>query len=422
VNLKADGTLFTLPGGEVKAAIGGQVRRERFQTRTDSLVSKAAPSTSTEGPYDRTVSAAFVEVRIPVVGPDNALPGVRSLDVTAAGRVERYSDVGSTANPKVGVLWSPAQGWSLRASYGTSFRAPALSDVYELQNFGPGILPNGSSQKLVLLEVGGNRNLKPETATSWTAGLDLEPPQVPGLKLSLTGFDTRFTNRIAQPVADDIFNALTNPTYAPFVHAVDPANPADLATVKALLAQSTASTAGLFPPEAYTAIVDARFLNTGGLHVRGIDVSARWSHAWGPDRLDLSGAATWLADYERQVTPNAPWVELAGTAGQPSRLRAQAAATWSHDDLAATFGLNFVDGSRAATGRSVGSWTTADLQLRWRPRQGGPLDRGLEVALSVRNLFDTDPPFYDSPQGIGYDPANADPLGRVVSLQLAKRW
>jgi outer membrane receptor protein involved in Fe transport len=422
LNLKADGVLATLPGGELKAAFGGQIRRERFQTETDSLVSHATPTTSTEGPYDRTVTAGFLELRLPIIGPGNALPGMRRLELSAAGRIERYSDVGSTRNPKVGVLWVPLDGWRLRASYGTSFRAPALSDVYELQDFGPGILPDGASQKLVLLEVGGNHNLRPETAKSWTAGLDLEPPQIPDLKISVTGFDTRFTGQIAQPVSDDIYNALTNPIYAPFIRAVNPANPTDLALVKSLLAQSTSATASLFPAEAYTAIVDARFLNTGGLHVRGVDLSVRWGLAVGDDRLDLTGAATWLADYERRVTPSAPWAELAGTAGQPARVRAQAAATWTHRDLAATFGLNFVDGSRAESGRAIAAWTTADLQLRWRPTWSAPFAQGLDLALSIRNLFDTDPPFYDAPQGIGYDPANADPLGRVISVQLTKRW
>lgn len=422
LNVKADGVVATLPGGELKAAVGAQVRRERFQTRTESLVSRATVTTTHEGPFERTVSAAFLELRAPLVGADNELPGVRRLEVSAAGRIERYSDVGSTSNPKLGILWSPSEGWTFRMSYGTSFRAPALSDVYELQDVGPGILPYGASQRLVLLQVGGNRDLKPETAKSWTAGLDLEPPQIPGLSISLTGFDTRFAGQIAQPVSDDIYSALTNPIYAPFIQAVDPTNAADIAKVRALLARSTSSNASLFPAEAYTAIVDVRFLNTGGLHVRGVDLSARWGTAWGEDRLDVTGSATWLADYERQVTPAAAWVELAGVTGQPSRLRAQGALTWSHRDLATTFGVNFVDGSRAPDGRSVGSWTTADLQVRWRPASNHRLTESLDLALSVRNLFDAEPPFYDAPQGIGYDPANADPLGRVISLQLTKRW
>ncbi len=422
LNFKADGSLFTLPGGDLKAAIGAQVRRERFQTRTVSLISRGTPTTAVEGPYDRTVSAAFLELRAPLVGPENALPGVRRLELSAAGRIERYDDVGTSRNPKFGLLWSPFADLNLRASYGTSFRAPALSEVFELQDVGPGLLPFGTSQKLVLLRVGGNLGLKPESARSWTAGFDYAPAALPGLHLSATWFDTQFKGQIAQPVSDDIFNALTNPIYAPFIRPVDPANPADLALVKSLLAQSTSSSAGLFPAEAYTAIVDARQSNTGGLEVEGLDLSASWGRDLGGDRLDLAGGGTYLIAYRRQVAPSAPFAELAGTAGQPARLRAQGQATWTHGPYAVTFGLTYVDGARTPDGRNISSWTTSDLQLRWRPASARGLARGLDLALSVRNLFDADPPFYDAPQGIGFDPANADPLGRLVSVQLTKRW
>ncbi len=42
----------------------------------------------------------------------------------------------------------------------------------------------------------------------------------------------------------------------------------------------------------------------------------------------------------------------------------------------------------------------------------------------MRNLFDRAPPFYNGPPplSIGYDAANADPLGRFASLQITKRW
>nr|WP_246371140.1 TonB-dependent receptor [Phenylobacterium haematophilum] len=60
--------------------------------------------------------------------------------------------------------------------------------------------------------------------------------------------------------------------------------------------------------------------------------------------------------------------------------------------------------------------------MRWTPQTSVEALDGLSVALNVQNLFDSDPPFYDGPTGIGYDPANADPLGRFVSLQLTKRW
>lgn len=422
INLKADGVLISLPGGDVRAAFGGQLRKERFQTDTDGFGSKASPSISTEGPYVRTVNAAFAELHIPIIGPGNALPGVKRLELSGAVRAERYSDVGATTNPKFGLLWVPAEGWTFRTSYGTSFRAPGLSDEYEHQDFGPGILPYGAGQKLVLLEVGGNRNLKPENAKSWSTGFDIQPHQVPGLKLSLTGFDTAFTGEVAQPVFNDIFNALNNPIYAPFIRTVNPSNPSDLALVKSLLAQSTSPTATLFPASAYTAIVDGRFVNTGGLHVRGLDLSSHWTGIRDVDRLDVSASATWLFDYMRRVTPTSPWAQFVGMAGQPSRLRAEAAATWLHKDLATTFALHFVNSERDVAGKAISSWTTADLQLRYRPSGNVPVVRNVDFTLSVRNLFDSAPPFYDAPQGIGYDPANADPLGRVISLQAVKRW
>jgi len=66
--------------------------------------------------------------------------------------------------------------------------------------------------------------------------------------------------------------------------------------------------------------------------------------------------------------------------------------------------------------------TTADLQMQYAPRaQTGGL-KGLTVAVTVQNLFASDPPFYDSPAGVAYDPANYDPSGRVVALQLTKAW
>ena len=46
----------------------------------------------------------------------------------------------------------------------------------------------------------------------------------------------------------------------------------------------------------------------------------------------------------------------------------------------------------------------------------------LSLALTAQNAFDKDPPFYDSRLGVGYDPANYDPTGRLVALQLTKAW
>jgi outer membrane receptor protein involved in Fe transport len=421
-NLKIDGTLFTFMGGDWKLAFGGQARWESFEDRFVSETSRDHPTMTLTGPFQRLVTAAFGELRAPLVGGANALPGIEHLELSVAGRVEHYDKTGTTANPKVGMLWSPVAGLKIHATYGASFRAPALTEVYAPSDIGPGILPDGASQKLVLYLDGGNLNLKPETATSWTIGFDLTPKQLPGLSLSATWFDTRFTNQIGSPVADDIFNALVNPIYAPFITPIDPSKPTEVAKVAALLAQSNSPNASLFPASAYTAIVDGREVNTGGLLVRGVDVSAAYGFRLGDERIDLAGGATILVDYRRQVTPTSPSIQFLGTGGEPVDLRARGTTTWTHGPFATSVTVNYVDGYHDSAGKPVGSWTTADLQLLWRPTTITGVLARTTVALNVQNLADSAPPFYNAPQGVGYDPANANPLGRVVSLQVTKRW
>jgi iron complex outermembrane receptor protein len=419
---QADGPLFALPGGEVKLALGVQARREDFKPQAQNLTSRATPSFSGGVTFERLVQAAFLELHVPIVGPGNMVPGVRSLEATLAGRIERFDDVGQTRNPKLGLAWSPAAGVRVRASYGTSFRAPNLPEVYATPVISPSFLTRNGSNVLALVQYGGNLDLEPEEATSWTAGIDYRPPRLPGLSLSASWFDIDFDGQIGQPVLNDVDNALTDPNYAPFVNLIDHANPADVALLNALIARSTSAQTGLFPAGSYGAIVDARYVNTAQVQVRGVDLTATYGFSRGEDRFELSANVSYLMDYQRRVTPTSPSVELVSTAGQPVDLRAQATATWSRDAYAATLGLNYIDSYQAAPGRSIDASATLDLQLRWTPTDAtGPLE-GLSLALTARNLFDQDPPFYDSGLGVGYDPANGDPLGRMVSLQLTKRW
>jgi len=419
LNGQADGTLLTLPGGPVKLAVGGQYRQEHFDTRTIAMTSRAAPTTTLTGPFDRKILAGFAELRAPLVGPENARPGMQRLELSLAGRIEHYDDVGTTRNPKIGVVWSPVEAVNVRASYGTSFRAPSLPEVFQPQDGGPTFLAQGAASKLVFIRYGGNPDLQPERATSWTAGVDYSSRSLPGLRLSATWFDTRFKGQIGTPVYENLTNVLGNPAYAPFVQPLDVNNPADQAKVAALLAGTTS--AGLYPTTAYTAIVDGRYVNTGGLHVRGVDLTARYGLLLAGGKLDLTGNASYLLDYKRKVTPRSSWLSLLDQARQPVDLRARLGATWTRQAWSMTGGLNYVDDYKTTLGASVDSWTTIDAQVAWRA-QGAGWSKGLAAAFSVQNLFAADPPFYDDPQGVGYDTANADPLGRFVSLQLTKRW
>ena len=71
---------------------------------------------------DRKVYGLFAEFAIPIV---------KNLDLTLAGRFDDYSDFGNTFNPKVGLRWQPIREVLFRGSYNTGFRAPTLYEIYQ---------------------------------------------------------------------------------------------------------------------------------------------------------------------------------------------------------------------------------------------------------------------------------------------------
>ncbi|WP_298744202.1 TonB-dependent receptor [uncultured Brevundimonas sp.] len=417
-NLLLEGPLLTLPGGDLQIALGAQSRLETFDTQTTAFGATVSPVLNVRPQRERSISAVFTEVRIPVIGPDNARPGVRSLEISLAGRFEEYDDFGTTTNPKVGVVWSPAEDWGLRASWGTSFRAASLPQIYDAAGASGAFLNRADgSRALALFLVGGNPDLKPETAETLTAGFDYRPRG--GLNVSANYFDTRFTDRIAQPVSENLAGVLSDPALAPFVTVVSPATSAsDLALV-----ESYATLPGfpsLYPATTYGAIVDARWVNTGAVRVRGLDVSGRYPLPLGDGLLTFETSASYILDYETRPTPTAAVRQVAGLIGYPVRLRARSGVSWSRGGLGLGLHWNHVDDYHDRVGAGIDAWNTVDAQASWTP-SSARLD-GLRLTLTVHNLFDEAPPFYDAPSGYGFDPGQASLLGRVVALQLIRRW
>jgi outer membrane receptor protein involved in Fe transport len=328
-----------------------------------------------------------------------------------------------TANPSVGLTWTPNPALRLRATYSRSFRAPALRELYDPFLLNPVLLTLGSARVPTLELTGGNPNLKPETAVSWTGGIDITPPRWPGVELTLTGFDIRFQNRIDRPASVNIANALTDPTLTPFVQHIAPGtSAADLATITALMSSAPfIANAGAFLPSQYGAVVDIRYVNTGMLHVSGLDFTGRDTLQFGDDQLVLAVNATYLLTYDQQLTPTAPVVSRLNLTNYPLRFRSRLTADWTRGRFTLGGALNFAGAYHDTLGARIDGQHTVDLQARLTPTDHGPL-RGVTVLLNVRNLFDADPPFYNNSQGFAYDPANADPVGRFVSLQLTREW
>ncbi|MFZ5685695.1 MAG: TonB-dependent receptor domain-containing protein [Pseudomonadota bacterium] len=424
LNLQADGALFRLPSGPVRAALGAQARRETFRARGSNYASTPAPVPTRGFTEDRTVASAFAEVHAPLVAEDPDRRGLHRLEVSAAVRAERYSDFGTTVNPRLGLQWAPAAGVLVRATYGESFRAPALMELYSPQLFASNIVTRGAERVRNISKLGGNPDLGPETARSWTVGIDLEPRAISNLRLAVTAYETRFKDRIDRPlVSAPRGTILTDPAYAPFVRLTSAAtNPDDLAALAELLASPLFNPAlGVFAPAEYGAILDQRYVNTAGLTVRGVDAQASYALPAFGGRLQLSANGAWLLDYERAVTPAAPFVDFVGQVANPARFRSRVAADWTGGAWSLGAAWNHVSGFRDGAGGRIRAQDTVDALVRLTAPAEGRW-AGLSATLSVRNLFDRAPPFYDNPSGFGLDAANADVVGRFVSLQLAKSW
>jgi outer membrane receptor protein involved in Fe transport len=422
-NLQADGALVDLPAGSVRIAVGANIRREAFESNYTSFYTTATPSAEDPIHHSRTIAAAFAEARIPLFGEANARPGLRRLDLSLAGRVERYPDFGTTANPKFGLNWSPFEGLAIRGTYGTSFRAPNLAQLRDRVGVATTSLVNANGASVLILYLGGgNPDLEPERARSWTVGADFEPLALPGLRLNGTFFRTTFDQRIDRPAARDLRNALINPDLASFVRFVSPANnPPDREYVTSLV-ENFAGSGATFPVDRIAAVVDARYVNTASTDVRGIDMTVGYTAQRGANTFSLDANATYLLAWRQRTTPTSAVINQRNLSGQPVDLRGRLTAAWRRGRFDALVGLNYVNRYRnAVTGARINSWTTFDARIAWTT----PKERWIgdaTIALVAQNLFDRDPPFHDSTAGVGYDAANSDATGRFVSLQITKRW
>ena len=125
------GDVTELPAGTMQYAAGYQYRTEKLKlTPSAALLSgDIAGLGGATKPIDadRYVNAVFGELNIPVI---------KNLDLNLAARYDDYSDVGSTTNWKANVRWQPTQQLLLRGSYGTGFRAPTLTDLWDPQVLG----------------------------------------------------------------------------------------------------------------------------------------------------------------------------------------------------------------------------------------------------------------------------------------------
>ena len=428
---RINGSLFALPGGDVKLAAGYE--RQDFIVALGSA--RGGPTTPIAfRNFGRKVDSFYAEAYVPVFGPDNATAFFQRLEFNAAVRHDKYSDVGGTTNPKFGVNWVPVDGVKLRASYGTSFRAPTIPEIYGNSNniFGQSYQnPAGGAPLQGYALSGPNLDLKPETATSWSVGLDFDP--APNLHFGITYWDVNYKNQVLA----NLSNLAILGTEAQYAGTDIILRGTEAATrVQQLLAQGVTLAGGSFPGGSAANValfVDGRSQNLGVSITRGIDFIGSWRTEIGTDdSLSFNVSGTYLTKYRVALTPSAPLIDRLNFIFNPLKFRARASVTWDHGPFSARVLANHVNGyfnNLTAGGQSIGSYTPVELNLTYRigdRNATGFFDKGMTLSLEVRNLFDIDPPYVNlAPSGNGsggYDASASDPIGRLFAVSLRKSF
>lgn len=421
-DLGADGPLFSLPGGDAKVAIGAGYRSIDFR-RDDGPAGPANTAHAQDSYF------AYGELDLPLVGPSQAVPLLHLVDLNAALRYERYPGIGEVATPRLGLVVTPSADVSLRASWGRSFRAPTLFQQYQ-----PGVVylypaaPLGGAglpaTAAALVKLGGNPDLKPERARTWSFGLDIHPRALGGARLQVSYFDVDYRDRIVVPITY-LSQALSNAVYAGQV-----ATAPDATTQQAVIAAASTVlnfTGRAYDPATVVAIVDNANRNAGRQRARGVDILAEDTIALGPDqRLRLALNASYLKS-DQQLSAAQPLTQLAGTIFNPPHWRGNATVAWSLQDLTVTgvvYRIGGVADKRQQSPVAVHGMTTFDLTIGYGIAKGRGALAGTRLTVSAQNLFNAKPDtiMIDAGYEAPYDSTNYSPLGRLISIGLSKPW
>jgi outer membrane receptor protein involved in Fe transport len=442
VEPRLEGRLWNLPGGALSLAVGGQARQEKFEYSQSALIGNLPPKGGTAD-LSRHVASAYLELMVPIVGKENAIPWAREIRIDLAGRYDHYSDFGSSANPKAGISWAPIDSLKFHGTYAKSFQAPTLHDLSTIGQsaivspYADPRSPTGSS--LGLYTFIANPSLQPETAKSFDLGLTFEPMFLNGLKVDASYFSIDFNNQIVS-----LFSEGFCPTLGCSVQEQTElgsnfnANPSQ-SGLNGLLNNPRIAilnyAGGNFAPAPYSptdikAIITMGSVNAASTRVRGIDLTPQYSDiqtSIGKFNVDLD--ASYFLRYFQAVTTNAPTRSIDNTLFNPLRFRAKANVGWQSKGWAANVRANYANAysnpgdPSCPGGCPISSWTTVDLAFSYTVPKEFTLLSDARFSLSVSNVFDRKPPAVAYPGFLyGYDPVNASPLLRAIAITFSKRW
>jgi iron complex outermembrane recepter protein len=405
---RARGTLLRLPAGEISAHLGVEWRRAAMSAEARVL-----------GSHARTINAAFLELGVPLISDDMKVPAISQLALSVSGRIDDFSDVGSTENSQCAITWHPMNGFSARATFGTAFRAPSLFDlnqpVIHVATPVPDLRRNNEIANIVAT-AGGNPDLTPTRAHSSSFGLSYDPPGPVDFNASATYWRAHLQDRVSP---------FTLPTL--LFHA-------DLFPDRVTRATPTLADLAAGLPGVLTAL-DVRPANVGTLRASGIDGALSAAFTTRTGRIVPSLSVTWMDGFTVTDVPGiaaSDRVGLASIFGTIPEWHAIGTIDWSNGALSATAAARFVSSYRdfnffadRPNGRRVASQLIVDVQasLLLDPYVAGDsFWSAFRVSAGVTNLFDTRPAFAEVGTDQGYDTSQGDLKGRFGYVRLTKAF
>jgi iron complex outermembrane recepter protein len=326
VEAQFTGNLFELPAGTLAAATGLSFRRDKIDdTPGDFSINRNSWGRITAGRTvgDDSLWEAYAELEVPLL---RGVTGFKNLSLNLSGRYSDYDSVGDATTYKVGLNWVLNDWVRVRSTYGTSFRAPALYELFledqtsflSQQSIDPCIrwgdpdaparpniqrncqaagitdplFPGGSTSALITTG-GGLGRLEPEDSESLSVGLVLTPPDW-GLNIAVDYFDIEVNNQVTSLAAAVVgacysFEPFPTPGFC------------DLFTRGADLGIET---------------IDASYRNVPSQRTSGIDLTIAYEKDFTFGALSIDSQITYTEDDETELFPGRSFLPN-GTIGEP---------------------------------------------------------------------------------------------------------
>ncbi|MFZ4122089.1 MAG: TonB-dependent receptor domain-containing protein [Caulobacterales bacterium] len=308
------GDVFQLPAGALAAAVGFEWREEELDDTPGANARAGNLWGQTSAGRTRGTDAVrevFAELEIPVV---RGVPLIEDLTVNASARRTDYDSYGENDTHRVGINWQITPEYRLRATSGTSYRAPALFELFLAnqtafgnQNIDPCIFWETSANPIIqqncaaagvplnyggvgsspLIVTGGGAGvLEAETSEAKTLGF-VWTPRFADFSIAFDYFEIEVNGQVAQFGSAAILGAC-------YGQADYPNNP-----FCSLFTRNGPTQSGTYAPFNITQVNNS-YVNLDQQTTRGLDVTLRYEHEFPYGTLVVNSSNTWT--FEEVIT------------------------------------------------------------------------------------------------------------------------